>query len=199
MVVDPLLDFPAPMDGSSIPQQDHRSPKMPEQVFEEGLHIQSREIAGATLKIEGQPSSFGRDRQGADCRDPVLFVEIVNERRLSFWGPGAGHVGDEQEARLIEEDQMGATSFGVFLYAASGTASSAQSPLRPVGEPGGLASGNSIPLLEASATHDGGDSARETVSGPTGQCASRSTVLFDSRAPMVPKAEGSPTCASGAW
>jgi hypothetical protein len=47
MASDLLLDFAAAMDGSLIPEQDHRPPKMPEQVFEKGPDIQPCEIAGA--------------------------------------------------------------------------------------------------------------------------------------------------------
>ncbi len=84
MVSDPLFDFPATMDRSPIPQQGHRPPKMPEQVVQERLDIQPCEIASAKLEKEGQSPSLGRHRQGTDRRDPVLFVEIVNDGRRSF-------------------------------------------------------------------------------------------------------------------
>jgi len=115
MGFDPQLDLTAAMDHSPIPQQDHRPPKMPEQVFEEGSDIQPREIAGTKMKIEGQSSPLGGHGQGADRRDSILFVEIVNERCFSFGSPGAGHVGDEQETGFIEEDQMGAKTLSVFF------------------------------------------------------------------------------------
>ena len=73
-------------------EQDHerheaarpRPPKMPEQVVQERLDIQPCEIASAKREKEGQSPSLGRHRQGTDRRDPVLFVEKVNDGRRSF-------------------------------------------------------------------------------------------------------------------
>ena len=111
----PLRNFFAPVDGAPIPQEDHRPLKMPEQVFKEGSDIQTGEIAGAKLKIEGQAPSSRGDDQRTDRRDAVLVVPIVDEGRVPLGRPGAGHIGNEQEARLIEEDQRGSKSLGVFL------------------------------------------------------------------------------------
>ena len=196
MVFDPLLNLPATMNGSAIPEQNHRSPEMPEQMLKERLDIQACEIAGAKLKIERQPPSFGGQRQGADRRDPVLFVAIVNDRRFPFGGPGAGHVGDEQETGFIEEDQMGATSLGVFLYAASGTASNGRSPLRPVAGPGAPVSGNSTPCLEVPARHGWGGTECETASGSTERSVSRSTGRSDGRRPRGLPEDASSTAVS---
>jgi hypothetical protein len=199
MVSDPLLDLAAAMDCSPIPQQDHGSPKVPEQVLKERSDIQSREIARAKLKVKGQPSSLGRDRQGADRRDPVLFVEIVHQGCFAFWGPGAGHVGDEQEARFIEEEQMGAKLVGVFLYAARGTVSTARSPLRPVAGPDAPVSGNSTPCLEVTARHGWGGTECETAGRSIGRSVSRSTDRCDGQKPGGPLKEALPAVASESW
>lgn len=114
MASDPLRDFAAAMDDAPIPEQDHRPPKMPEQVCKKGPDLQPREIVGAKMEIEGQSSPCGRHGQGADRRDAIVCVVIANDRRRAFGGPDAGHVGDEQETGFIEEDQMGATTLSVF-------------------------------------------------------------------------------------
>src|SRR5579863_8699769 len=82
MVEKELLDFFPPVDSSSIPQQDHRTVKVPEQLFEEGSDIQAGEIAGARLDIKGQPPSFRRHGKGADGRNSVLLVKMVEKGRL---------------------------------------------------------------------------------------------------------------------
>jgi len=183
MASDPLFDLAAAMDGSPIPQQDHGPPKMPEQMVQEGSDIQPREIAGAKSEIEGQPSPLGRHGQRTDCRDPILLVDRANDRGAAFRGPGAGHVGNEQEARFIEEDQMGATSFGVFLYAASGTVSTARSPRRPVVGPGVRVSDSSSPTWSAVSRHGRDGRPRPTAVGSAGRCALRSRDRSDSRRP----------------
>jgi len=111
---------------------------------------------------------------------------------VAFGCPGASHVGDEQEPAFIEEDQRGATSCGVFLYAASGDASSERWPRHPVAELGAPVSGNSTPCLGVSARHDWGGRRCGTAFGSRERSASRSTTPSDSRQPASPSAGPSP-------
>jgi hypothetical protein len=48
-----------------------------------------------------------------------MAIAVAQTGRLPSGGPGPAHVGDEQKAALIDEDEMGATSCGVFLSVAS--------------------------------------------------------------------------------
>lgn len=127
-----LPDFFTPVDGSRIPQEDHRTLTLPEQVFEERSDIQASEVPCAEHDIQGHTPSLWGHRQSTDGRNSVLLVEMVEERRPAFRRPGARDVGNEQKAALIEKHQMGPTPCGVFLYAASGNVSNARSALRPV-------------------------------------------------------------------
>lgn len=196
MASDPLFDLAAAMDGSPIPQQDHWPPKMPEQVFKECSDIQPCEIAGAKIEIEGQSSPLGGHGQGADRRDSILFVEIVNDGRRSFWGPSAGHVGDEQETGFIEEDQMGAKTLSVFLYAASGTASSGRWPLRPVAGPDAPVSDSSIRGFPGVSRRGKDGRPRPNAVGSSRRHALRSTGPSDSRPPGSPSGAMSPVASS---
>jgi hypothetical protein len=93
------------------------------QVFEKIVDIQAGKIPGPEMKVEGQMPSFGRHGQRIDGRNTILLVKMVKKGRLSLGGPSASNVRNEQEARFIEEDQMGPTPVGVFLYGANDTAS----------------------------------------------------------------------------
>jgi hypothetical protein len=84
---------------------------------------------------------------------------------VPFRRPGARHVGDEQEARFIEEDQMGPTSLSVFLYAASDAASRRQSPRRPAAGPAVRVSDNSSPNWTAVSRHGRDGRSRPSVVG----------------------------------
>jgi len=196
---DPVFDLPAAMDRSPIPQQDHRPPKMAEQVLQERSDIEPCEIVGAQMKIEGQSLSFGRHRQSTNRRDSVLFVEIVHERCFSFGSPGAGHVGDEQEAGFIQEDQMGSTFLCVFLYAAIGSASSGRSRLRPVAGPGAPASGNSTPGLPGVSRHGRDGRPRRNAGGSSRRRALRSTDRSDTPPTGSPSRATSPVASSAMW
>ncbi len=111
---DPRSDFFTAMDRSPIPEQDDGSLQMPEQVLQERSDIQAGEIVTAQPKVERHPSPLGRHGQGTDRRHPILLIAVAHDRRAAFRGPGVRHVGDEQEARFIKEDEVGTTSRGVF-------------------------------------------------------------------------------------
>ena len=114
-----LLDFFTSMDGPPIPQQDHGAPEMFEQFFKERTDIQTVKIPRPKPEIKSQAFPFWRHRQSTDGGNPVLFVEVIEDRGVSFGSPSATNVWNEQEARLIDEDQMGPKSFGFFLYGAT--------------------------------------------------------------------------------
>jgi len=69
---DPLGDFPAAMDRTPVPQQDHRSPKVPEQVAQEGSDIQPCEIADPKRERGRAVSAWAtRPALGWPRADPV--------------------------------------------------------------------------------------------------------------------------------
>ena len=68
---DPLCDSFSVMNGSSILQQDHRTPQMPKQVTQEGSDIQPHESTAAQPEIERHALARGRHSQGADRGDPI--------------------------------------------------------------------------------------------------------------------------------
>ncbi len=89
---------------------------MPEQVAQECSNIQSVRLRRRSSERERYSPALGRHNQRTDRGDPILFVKIVHDRRVSFRRLGMDHVRDEEEARFIEEDQMGPTSCGVFIW-----------------------------------------------------------------------------------
>jgi len=181
-----LFNFLSPMDGGSIPQQEHGSPDMLEQPFKERSNIQTGEIPCSKSEIKGQPLSLRGYRQGTNRGNPILFVQVVEDRSFPFWSPGATNVWNEQEAGFIKKDQVGPKSFGVFLYAATGEPSNARSLCRPFVTHDALVSDNSTPSPEATATHDWGDTGCESASEWFGQSVSRSTGLSDTLRPEDP-------------
>lgn len=116
----------AAVDGAAIPEQVHGAAQVPEQVLEERADVEASEIAGATAEIERQAPPLGRHRHPAADREAVVPVAVPQIRRLPSGRPGPAHVGDEQKTALIDEDEMGATSSGVFLSGAIPHASSAR-------------------------------------------------------------------------
>jgi len=183
MVQEKLFDFFTAVDRSPIPQQDHRASKMFEQRFKERTNIQTVEVSRPKSEIEDQAFPFRRHRQGIDRGNPILFVKVIEDRGSPFRSPGATDVWNEQEARLIHEDQTGPKSFGFFLYGATGEPSNAQSLCRSFVKPGALVSGNSSPSSEVSSTHDWDDTGCQGACEWSGQSVSRSRGLSDTLRP----------------
>ena len=196
MVKKELLDFFPPVDSSPIPQQHHRTVKMPEQVSEEGPDIQASEIPGATLDIKGQPPSFRGHGKGADGRNSVPLVEMVKEGRLPFRSPGAGDIGNEQKAAFIEKNQMGPKPFGVFLYGASAPAASVGWLPRPVAGRGAPVSGSSNLGFPEVSRRGRGDTELRTAGRSPWPRAVRSIDPSDNRRPGVPSGAPGPVCVS---
>lgn len=153
MAGDKLLNLFPPVDRASIPQQDHRPSKMLKQEPKKCPDIKAVDIPGAMPDIQGNSLSFWGHRKGADGRYPVLFVEMVEEWRLTLRPPGASDCRDEQKAAFIKKGQMGPTFFRVFLYVASDTASSWRLPFRPAGGHGAPVSDSSIPGFPGASRH----------------------------------------------
>ncbi len=119
MVGEERADFAASMDRAAVPEQVAGAPQMPEEVLEERADVETAEIPWATPEVERDASALRRDRQPATNREAIVTVAVAHARRLPFGRPGPADVGDEQKATLIDEDEMGATSSGVFLSGSS--------------------------------------------------------------------------------
>jgi hypothetical protein len=146
-----LRDLFSAMNSSPIPQEKDGALKMLEQSLEKAADIQAGKIALPKLNIESQPFPFRRDGQRTDRRNPMLFVNVIAMGRMAPGSPGTGNRRNKQEATFIHEEQRGAKSFGVFLYAANGGASNGQSLPRSAVKPGVPVFGNSTPFPKATA------------------------------------------------
>ena len=156
---------------------------MTKQSFEESADIQAGDIPSPQLKVEGPTPPFRRYGQSTDGRDTILFVKMVIKGRLPFGRPSPRDVRNEQEARFIEEDQMGPKSVGVFLYGANGTVSNEQSLPRffvtlvvPV-------SGSSTPTRQGASRRDWDGMERQTLGQSSGLPGLGSTNRFDTQKP----------------
>src|SRR5208337_4966740 len=136
---------------------------MAKQMLEKCVDIPTREIPSSKLEVESQTPPFRRYGQRIDGRNTILFVKVVREGRLSLRGPGASNVRNEQEARFIEEGQMGSTSSGVFFYGANDPASHARSLLRFSVKLAALASDSSTPGARGASTRGSDDIEHRTV------------------------------------
>jgi len=186
-----------PVNRALIPEQDQRAAEVSQELPEEPANIQPIEAAGLEPDVQRQAAPAGRDRQRTDGRDVALLVEIPCIRGVPSGCPGALEVRDEQEAALVEEDQVGADPIGVFLYAATGAVSNGQWPFRLAEGRGAPASGNSSPSPAATTRRGWGGTEPGTSSESAGRSAPASTDRCGSPGPVGLPAGSRPTPASG--
>ncbi len=131
MRLEEVLHQRGPVLPAAVPEKDHGTTQMAEQLLKE-LDDLGRPDVFVPMEsgIEGRTSPARRDADGGDGRNFGPVAGTAQMRRVAPRRPGADHAGDQQEAALIEECQMGAKSSGLFLYGATETASTARWPLR---------------------------------------------------------------------
>lgn len=115
---DPLtkgLDRLAPVYPEPVPDHDHRSSKMTQEVAEEGDHLGLANVVMVPLIIETEPTALGADGDARDDRDPVVTLPVSQKRRLTAGGPGASDRRCQLEARLVDEDEVGPQPMRVFF------------------------------------------------------------------------------------
>ena len=197
MPPDELLEFTPAMNRPPIPEQDHRSVQMAQQMPEEATDIQAVEAAGLEAHVQRQAALLGRDRHRANGGDVPLFVEVPRVRRLALRGPGPLKVRNEEEATLVEERQMRPKLLSVFLYAASDTASNARWLARPAAARGVPASDSSTRVHASASRHAPGGTSRDTAFRSRGQSVPGSTSRWSSLRRARPSPAAGSRAASG--
>ena len=181
------------------------SPEMPEKMPQEREDVQPIEVAGSQADIKRHPLSLRGYRKSVDGRNPVLLVEITQQRRLSPECPSPFDVRDEQEPTFIEEYQVSPQHLGFFLYAAISAVSTWQSLLRFAARLFFPASGNLVPGWLGVSKHGTGDTSLQSSCGSAERHAATSKGLLNtpraaglrSNAPEVAPFETRKACAVG--
>jgi len=160
-----LADCGPLMGSAVIPEQGHGAAQVSKQLAEELGHLRGADVfVRVEAGIESEASSLwghGNRREGRDLSPSSGTAKIGS---LPPGCPGPSDVGNQKEAALIEEGQMGAKSLGFFLSAATGSASSARWPLRLFPALFSRASGSSSPTPSKAATGDWDGREPQTVS-----------------------------------
>lgn len=158
-----LTDRIPSMDPATIPQEENGASQMSEQIDQKLRHFGVFDVlVGVKLSIQGNSLLLRRNTDRRDGRNLLPVAGTLQNRGFSSRRPGAANAGDERKTGFIQEDQMGTTLFGVFLYGASASVSIPEWPLRPVPEPVSPVSDSSNPDFPGPATHDGDGSELQT-------------------------------------
>src|SRR6266511_3298089 len=150
------------VNDATVPEEHDLSSQMPQQRPEELGHVNGLEAVRLPAEIQPYGPTCRGHREGSQGRDAVMLVVVAHARRLSLRRPGAPARGDEQQAALIQEGEMGPKSLGFFLSPATGSAANGQWLSRGVGWAAAPAPDSSSPDGVRSSRHGQGESGCQT-------------------------------------
>lgn len=104
----------AAVDGAVVPDHDHGTAEMAEQIPEEGAHLGVLEVLGREQEVEAAAPAARTYGQTRDDGDALAPLAVAQERGLTPRRPGAAHAWDQEEPRLVDEDEVGAQPRGFF-------------------------------------------------------------------------------------
>lgn len=110
-----LADGLSTMSAEIVPQDDDVTTEVTEQVAEECAHLGLADVLAIELVVQPQPAAARTHGDAGDDRDPIMTVAMVNNGGMASGGPGAADTGDQEEARFVGEDEVGAQPRGVFF------------------------------------------------------------------------------------
>jgi len=108
-------DGVAAVDRAVVPDHHHGAAEMAEQIPEKGADLGVLDVLGREEKVEAIAAAAGTDREAGDDRDALAPLAVTQEWGLAARRPGATHARDQEEPRLVDEDDVGAQPRGFFL------------------------------------------------------------------------------------
>ena len=111
-------DFPNPfsfVNAGVVPDHDDVPAEMAQQVSEEFAHLVVPDVLRVALEVQADAPAAGRNGNSRDHGDAIMPVAMMNDGRLPTGSPGLSHRGNQEEARLVDEDDVGTQPRSVFF------------------------------------------------------------------------------------
>ena len=98
----PLVDF------SAVPQNDYVVTQRVQHLTQKRADLRLADVALVEPKVEADAESSRTHGQAGNGRDLAMRASVARDRGLPARGPSAAHRADQLEARLVNEDEVGA-------------------------------------------------------------------------------------------
>ena len=111
-------DFSDPfafVNARVVPDHDDSPAEMAQQVAEKIAHLVVPDVLRVALEVQADALAASRDGDSRDHRDAIMPVAMMNDGRRSARSPCLSHRGDQEEARLVDEDDVGTQPRSVFF------------------------------------------------------------------------------------
>lgn len=182
MVFKESLDRPGFVHTPSVPEKHESFSQVSQKISQEDQHLGMTDVLqGMKADVQGNPPFSGRNTDRGDGRDLRPSSGDLKNRGLSDRSPSLFDGRDQAEPALVEEDQRNFKPFGLFLYAATYSVSSALFPFHPVPGLWFRASDGSSPAPLESSKHDPDDKAPQSGHRSPWPLFPRSTGQWSSR------------------
>lgn len=103
------------VNRAAVPEQHDRSSEMAEQMAKEGADLWVLDVLRVEAVVQAETTAPRAHGDARDHGDPIAPVVVVEKRRLSARRPGLADTRNQEEARLVDEDEMGTQPRGFFL------------------------------------------------------------------------------------
>jgi len=111
-------DFSDPfslVDAGVVPDHDYVPAEVAQQVPEEFADLAVPDVRDVALEVQADAPTPGCKGDARDHGDAIMSVAMMNDGRLTARSPGLSHRGDQEEARLVDEDDVGTQPCSVFF------------------------------------------------------------------------------------
>ena len=110
-----LLYGLAAVNPAIVQQHDEMAGDLAQQGAKEGRDLLALDIVLVQLAVQRTSEAPGADGDARDGRDAVVRIPVPHDRRLAHWAPRLPDRRDQEEARFVDEDDVGAQPRGVFF------------------------------------------------------------------------------------
>ena len=114
----PAADLPNPfsfVNAGVVPDHDDVPAEVAQQVPEEFADLAVPDVRRVALEVQADAPTPGCHGDARDHGDAIVPVAMMNDGRLAARSPGLSHRGDQEEARLVDEDDVGTQPRSVFF------------------------------------------------------------------------------------
>ncbi len=114
---EPAADFPdrfSFVNAGVVPEHDDMPAEVTQQVPKEFADLVVSDVVRVTSEVQADAPTPGSNGDARNHGDAIMPVAMMNER-LSARSPGFSHRGNQEEARLVDEDDVGTQPRSVFF------------------------------------------------------------------------------------
>ncbi len=98
-----------------VPDDEDVPTEVAQQVPEEFADLVVSDVLRVASEVQADAATLGSNGDARNHGDAIMAVAMTNEGRLTARSPGLSHRGNQEEARLVDEDDVGTQPRSVFF------------------------------------------------------------------------------------